>query len=253
MVQSVEKALRLLQTLDRHGEWIGVRELARQLEMSPPAMHSLLKTLQAANFVEADPVSRQYRLGLAAVRLGARADPLEPLRRFARPFLESLADNSDETIVALAWQKDHAVVVDWIQANHALAVTHRSGVIDHPIVFASGRVLLAFQPRPVQQRYARSENLVRLGPNCPRTQGELLDTLERVARDGYAITENVGHSGVVAVGAPVFDANDHLVLAVGCSAPLSRITPSRLTHLRDRLLDITADMGRKLRASGVAA
>jgi IclR family KDG regulon transcriptional repressor len=251
-VQSVEKALRLLQALDRHGRWIGVRELSRQLELSPPATHNLLKTLQAASFVESNPASRQYRLGLAAVRLGARSDPLQHMRRFARPYIETLAEKSDETIVVLAWQQDHAVVVDWIQAGHTLAVTHHHGVVEHPIVFASGRILLAHQDRDTQLRHLRGEDYSNLAPNAPRNLDEAVSILSQAAADGCAITENVGQSGVVAVGAPVFEATGRLLFAVGCSAPLTRIDPPRLAHLRERLLEITAEMTQKLRAPGFA-
>ncbi|MBI5689776.1 MAG: IclR family transcriptional regulator [Verrucomicrobia bacterium] len=252
-VQSVEKALRLLQVLDRHGSWIGVRELARQLQLSPPATHTLLKTLQAASFVEANPASRQYRLGLAAVRLGAGADPQQQMRRFARPYIETLAERSDETIVVLAWQHEQAVVVDWIQAGHTLAVTHHHGVVEHPIVFASGRVLLAYQDRDTQVRHLRTEDYAKLAPNAPRDATEALALLDQVARDGIAVTDNVGNSGVVAVGAPVLDAIGRLVFAVGCSAPLTRIDPARLAHLRERVLEIAAEMTQKLRAPGPVA
>lgn len=248
-VQSVEKALRLLQTLDRHGTWIGVRELSRQLELSPPATHNLLKTLQAASFVETNPASRQYRLGLAAVRLGASSDPDQQMRRFARPYIETLAEQSDETIVVLAWQHEQAVVVDWIQAGHTLAVTHHHGVVEHPIVFASGRVLLAHQDRDAQIRHVRGEDFARLAPNAPRSSAEALVLLEQVARDGCAVTENVGNSGVVAVGAPVFDATGRLLFAVGCSAPLTRIDRPRLAHLRERVRAIAGEMTKKLRAA----
>lgn len=247
-VQSVEKALRVLQALDRHGSWIGVRELSRQLEFSPPATHALLKTLQAASFVEANPASRQYRLGLAAVRLGAGSDPQQQMRRFARPYIETLAEKSDETIVVLAWQHEQAVVVDWIQAGHTLAVTHHHGLVEHPIVFASGRVLLAHQDRDTQLRYLRGEDLAKLAPNAPRTTEEALAVLARIVADGIAVTENVGNSGVVAVGAPVFEATGRLLFAVGCSAPLTRIDAPRLAHLRDRVREIAAEMTQKLRA-----
>lgn len=250
IVQSVEKALRLLQLLDRQSGWIGVRELARQLELSPPVTHNLLKTLQAASFVEANPASRQYRLGLAAVRLGGGIDPVQHIRRFARPYIETLAERSDETIVVLAWQHDQAVVIDWIQAGHTLAVTHHHGVVEHPIVFASGRVLLAFQEPDVQRRHLRSEKFAKLGPNAPRNADEALALLAAVARDGFAVTNNVGNSGVAAVGAPVFEANGRVLFAVGCSAPITRIDPERLDHLRERVLEIATEMTGKLRASG---
>ena len=104
MIQSVEKALRLLQALDLDGEWIGVRDLARQLKLSPPTTHQLLKTLVAAGFAETNPSTRQYRLGLAAIRLGGGSDPLTTLRQFARPFIEGFSAEFDETIVVATWQ-----------------------------------------------------------------------------------------------------------------------------------------------------
>ncbi|MBL9185879.1 MAG: IclR family transcriptional regulator [Opitutaceae bacterium] len=247
-VQSVEKALRLLQTLDRQGDWLGVRDLARQLGMSAPATHSLLKTLQAAGFVETNPDTRQYRLGLAALRLGNGLDPLPEMRRFARPYCEMLADKSDETVVVLAWQHDHVVVVDWIQTDHALAVTHRHGVIAHPIGYASGRALLAHLEPGLREHYARGEDYAQLGANSPRNPAELLALLAQVADDGCAVTENVGESGVTAVGAPVFDASGRILIAIGCSAPLSRVTPTRLRHLKARVREVAAEMSARLRA-----
>ncbi|MCX6953534.1 MAG: IclR family transcriptional regulator [Verrucomicrobia bacterium] len=252
MIQSVEKALRLLQALDLQTDWIGVRELSRQLKFSPPTTHNLLKTLVAASFVEANPATRQYRLGLAAIRLGAGSDPLNNMRLFARPVIEKLAAEFDETIVVVTWQDGQAVVVDWIQAEHPLAVTHNHGVIEHPIVFASGRVLLAHQSRDEQLRYAKSESLGRLGANVPRTRAELLELLAKVAADGYALTENVGDSGVIALGAPVFDAKGRLLLAIGCSAPISRTTHAQLLQVRTRLLELTASMTKRLRGSNAA-
>lgn len=247
-VQSVEKALRLLQALDRDGGWLGVRDLARQHGISAPATHSLLKTLQAAGFVEANPDTRQYRLGLAALRLGAGLDPMPEMRRFARPYLEVLAEESDETIVVLAWQHDHAVVVDWIQADHALAVTHRHGVVPHPVGYASGRALLAYLERGLRERYAQTEDYAALGPNSPRNPAELLGLLGEVADDGYAVTHNVGDSGVIAVGAPVFDASGRILFAIGCSAPMSRVPAARLRHLREHVLEVAAEMTGRLRA-----
>jgi len=248
MIQSVEKALRVLQALDLHNDWIGVRELSRQLKYSPPTTHNLLKTLVASSFVETNPATRQYRLGLAAIRLGAGSDPLNNMRLFARPIIEKLATEFDETIVVVTWQDGKAIVVDWIQAEHPLAVTHNHGVIEHPIVFASGRVLLAYLSREDQIRYAKSEDLRRLGANVPKTRSELLDLLTGVATDGYALTENVGDSGVIALGAPVFDAKGRLLLAIGCSAPISRTTHSQLIEVRKRLLELTNSMTKRLHA-----
>lgn len=247
MITSVEKAVRILQELDLEGDWVGVRELARRLNLSPAQTHNLLRTLVSLSLVETDPGTRRYRLGLGAIRMGAGSDPLNTMRRFARPYIESFAEEFNETTSVVTWQNDQAIVVDWIQAAHPLAVSHNHGVIDHPVVFASGRVVLAYQDLETQRRYARTEKLAKCGPNSPRTAKELLALLQQIAADGYAVAENVANSGVIALGAPVFDGAGHLLFAIGCSSPISRTSAKQVGLVRDRLLQVTSTMTERMR------
>ncbi len=248
MVQSVEKALRLLQELDTHGDWLGVRELARRVGLTAPTTHNLLKTLLAWSFVEFHPVTKQYRLGLAAIRLGEGADPLNSLRMFAHPYMEELARTFDETVAVLTWMDDQAMAVDWIQAEQPLAVTHNHGVVERPLLMASGRVLLAHVDRVTQLRHLEQENLETLGSRTPMTKDDVLKLLNKIAQDGYDILVNFANSGVAAVAAPVFDASGKIILAVGCSAPVSRSSEARLEQIKERLLAVTKEMTQKLRS-----
>jgi DNA-binding IclR family transcriptional regulator len=254
MIQSVQKAIKLLQNLDSHGEWLGVRELARRIGLTPPSTHNMLQTLREMSFVEYNAATRQYRLGMAAIRLGEGADPLNQIRWFARPYVEALASEFGGSVLVDTWMHDQALAVDWLQAKHPhpRTVIHNRGVLEHPIVLATGRVLLAYQPRDVQQRYAAREELSRLGPNSPLTAVEMFDLLDRIAVAGFAITKNVTNSGITAVGAPVFDANNQLIFAIGCSEPMSRSTDARLSAIQSRLLEITILMNKKL-GGGLAA
>lgn len=245
-IQSVQKAIKLLQTLDARSDWLGVRELARRVGLTPPTTHNLLNTLRELSFVEYNATTKQYRLGIAAIRLGEGADPLNQIRLFARPYIEALANEFDETVVVLTWTNDQAVAVDWIQAEHPLAVTHNHGVVENPIVMASGRVLLAYQPRAVQLSYAAREDLSRFGPNSPITTEEMIEMLDQIALAGFAITRDVANSGIVALAAPVFDALGRIVLVVGCSEPMSRSNEATLATVQKRLLEVTARMTKKL-------
>lgn len=246
LIQSVDKALRILQALDADGGWMGVRELSRTVGLTPPTTHNLLRTLLAKSFVEANTETKQYRLGLAAIRLGEGSDPLNSMRDFCRPYIEALSNEFDETVIVLTWREDRALVVDWIQADHPLSVTHNHGVIEHPLIFASGRVLLAFQDRSTQLRHAAREDLSSLSPNSPLTVDDMTALLDQIARDGVAITKNVRNSGIAAVAAPVFDANRRAIIAIGCSAPISRSPDSQIEAVLARLREVAKAMSQKL-------
>jgi DNA-binding IclR family transcriptional regulator len=246
MIQSVEKALRLLLALDADARWLGVRELARTTQLTPPTTHSLLKTLCSLGFAEHNPETKQYRIGLTAIRLGQRADPLKNLSAFARPYIEALVNEFGETVLVQTWINGQCAVVDWIQSKSPLAVTHSLGTSEHPIVTASGRVLLAYQERVTQMRYANQEDLSRFGPNSPLTADDMFHLLDQISADGYAVTSNVANCGIAAAAAPVFDAAQRIVLAVGCSAPMSRMTDSHMAKVLARVRELAAIMTIKL-------
>ncbi|OGV81500.1 MAG: hypothetical protein A3K19_26050 [Lentisphaerae bacterium RIFOXYB12_FULL_65_16] len=253
MVQSVDKALVLLNEVARHGDWVGVRELARATGLKPPTAQSLLKTLQAHGFLEFDAQARGYRVGLAALRLADGADRLTRLADFARPFVRELFAEFGETVAALTLVQDQAVVLEWQQAEHALAVIHARKVIERPHFMASGLVLIAYQDVVFRQRYAERVQSDDAGQNMPKNAAQLLKILDQVRAQGYAETCNARGSGIGAVSAPVFDATGHVAMALACSAPLARLNDGLRERQRASVISTAARMSAALGGADAAS
>lgn len=246
MIQSVDRALQLLEEVAAHGDWVGVRELARATGLNPPTAQNLLKTLQARGFLEFDEQMRRYRVGLAALRLADSADSLARMGDFARPFVQELFSEFDETVAVLALIQGQAVVVDWRQANHSLAVTHHRRVIEFPHFMASGQVLLAFQDETFREGYLSTVDYGDTGLNMPTNRDELAAVLTKTREYGMAETENMRGCGIAAVAAPVLDATGRIVMAMACSAPLTRADASRRKDMRKRVVETALRMTCKL-------
>lgn len=247
-VQSVERALALLNHVAGHGEWIGVRELARATGLKVPTAQNLLKTLQVQGFLEFDERLRRYRIGLAALRLAERVDPVARLADFVHPYVAQVFAEFGETVAALAWVRGEAVTVDWRQAERPLTVTAGRRFMKHPHCLATGKLLLAFQGEAFRRRYAGGEPLCELQPNSPGTVEDLLAEFLKVREQGYAEALDVQNSGVGAVAAPVFDANGAIVVALGCSAPLVRFAELQRAVVRRRLIEVAGRMSAALGA-----
>src|SRR3954464_7788926 len=82
-VQSVDRALDVLETLARAGGPLGVGELAERTDLPQGTAHRLLQSLQQRGYVRRD-ASRKYSVGTAAVRL-ADAAPRPPPRTAPPP------------------------------------------------------------------------------------------------------------------------------------------------------------------------
>lgn len=237
---SLDKALHLLQLLGGRGGWTGVRELARQAEYTPSSVHGLLQVLRDHGFAEYDEERRQYRLGVAVLSLADTMDAGDALGSFAKPAVKQLADDLDETIMALAWRDGRAVVVTATEARHDLRVDPGRRVPDRPHAWASGQVLLAHLPANECDAY-----LARACPDAAVAAG-VRATLAVVREQGWATAHDIDGSGVWAVGVPVHDAGGRCLLALGCSVPLSRSTPERQLRMRERLTAAAAALSASL-------
>src|SRR3990170_4559234 len=97
LIQSVSRALDLLEAFSAKEGALGVTELARKLKLHKNNVFRLLATLETRGYVEQDKETERYRLGAKVYEIAAVFLEHLDLRRQVRPYLESLAAKSGET------------------------------------------------------------------------------------------------------------------------------------------------------------
>jgi DNA-binding IclR family transcriptional regulator len=192
MIQSVERALDILNAVAQEVGWVGVREIARRTNMKVPTVQQLLKTLQNKAYLEFDPAQRKYRVGVAATLLARGADPTTRLGDFIQPFVDQLHKQFGETFVAMMYHGGTFTSIACRPSIHQLTVTPpaRGQVVEQPQVMASGRLLLAFLPEEIQRRFAKDA-----------ATRALLPAIREAA---LAEVQNVNGSGIAALAVPVW-------------------------------------------------
>src|ERR1700754_1258184 len=83
-VQSVDRALSILEVLARIGE-AGVTEIAAELDVHKSTAFRLVATLESHGMVEQNEDRGKYRLGVGVLRLGGATPPPREARQEARP------------------------------------------------------------------------------------------------------------------------------------------------------------------------
>src|SRR5215212_5116849 len=145
-VQSVERALELLEALADPGDGRGVSELGRATGLPVATIHRLLATMAAKGYVRQDSTSHKYRLGSHLIQLGEAAT--RHFASFAHPYLAELMEASGETANLAVFEDGHVAYVAQVPSRHhrvrmftevgRRVLPHSSGV---------GKVVLAFRPR----------------------------------------------------------------------------------------------------------
>src|SRR2546427_13284034 len=97
-IQSLGRALEMLDLLANAGGELGVTELARRLEVHKSTASRLLATLQEHGLVEQNPASEKYRLGYGLVRLAGAGVAGLGLARAAPAGMQEPAHRTPEAV-----------------------------------------------------------------------------------------------------------------------------------------------------------
>jgi IclR family acetate operon transcriptional repressor len=228
--QSVERAIAVLECFAGADRSLGLTEIARAVALTPSTVHRLLRALIGAGYVEQEPTTEHYRLGIGIAVLGQRA--LEHSGyHLARPVLDQLSARTGES-VSLGIRRGHEVVVIERASGAApLRFDHPAGAEIAMHSSAMGKVLLAFSPGPIVDGVTELLPLQRFTECTHTTVSELTAELERVLELGYATNIEERHAGVCGVAAPVRARSGIAHAAVGLQGPSVRLTPERLAEL----------------------
>jgi DNA-binding IclR family transcriptional regulator len=225
LAPAVAGAIRILEYLrDGDSGHASLTEIGRELRMSKSTVFGLLRTMEAFNVIEADPLSKRYRLGSGLIRLGhiaaSRLDSLqlgrEPLKEavLATGFTGILAKPLADRFLVLHVEESRAEIRATMSAGQEVPLT--GGAI--------GKVVLAFSPpaeaeeklsKIARKRFTRQTII------DPRSYRKELQAT-RVA--GYSVSRSEYRAGVNAVAAPIFDHSGNVSL-VGCLIGLADSMP----------------------------
>jgi DNA-binding IclR family transcriptional regulator len=241
MSRSTEGAERVVEVLDLLGEsreGLGVREVARRLDVHASTSSRLLATLAAGGLVERDEATGRYRIGARIVGLAAAAVGRLPVVSQARPELEHLSSASAETVNLAIRDGRHVVYVDQVTPAQTVVMASWVGRRSPVHASSSGKVLVAFGDPSLADAIARRK----LEPLTDRTvvsAAKLRQIWAQTRRQGYASSSGELEHGLVTIAAPVM-VEGAAVAAISVSGPAYRLPQRDVPGLARHVIDAAA-------------
>ncbi len=258
--KAVARALLIARTFsDARPEWT-LAALSRELDLSKPTALRLLAALEREGWVVRNDAGA-YRLGPAAIELGARAQRSNSIASAARAEMEHLTRVTGETSSIEILSDDETVILDEVQGGHLIGTSPSVGTRWPAHATSTGKVLLAAalaQDPDFMRKMAKRAGgkLRRLTPVTITTPTRLAAELARVSRQGYSTAIGELEEGYVALGAPVLNHEGKVVAAVSLGGPSTRFTDPRTPRLvrlvREAADRISQRLGWTARAVGVS-
>lgn len=248
-VRALERGLRLLARFDvEHPRW-RIADLSRAVGLHKATARRLIKTLEAEGYLVSDTNSGEYRLGSALLPLIYLARTLDELLEVARPFLERLAAETEETVGLSVWTERGVMQIAHIPTIHFFKPSAMMGHISTEYGTSHSKIFLAFGP---EQRLSKLSLGERGRSLTIADAGMLREELDRVrqAEIAYDIEERT--RGVCAVSVPVRDATSEVIASIAVVVPPDRFGPDRREFISCSIRETGAALSRELgyRAAG---
>jgi IclR family acetate operon transcriptional repressor len=237
-IQSVDRALFLLETIAEAGGEATLTDLATRTGLNISTCHHLLATLIQRGFAAKVPGRRLYALGARILYLGHACLQVDLPRR-AQPYLEAINAATGETVHLAALQGDSVVTLAVREARHAVRVeTGRTGRVEGPHATSIGKAIMAWLPEDELQRIL-GRGMKRYTEHTITEMPALLESLRHVRRSGYAIDREEHLPGVYCVGAAIRDQAGTVIGAISASTPTMRATEAHMNLMRDEIVAAT--------------
>ena len=228
--QSIERAVALLERLGASERSLGLSEIARAVGLNPSTTHRLLRALVVAGYVEQEPMTEQYRLGLGIAVLGQRA--LEHAGyHVAKPVLDDLSARTGESVSLGIRRGDEVVVIEQAVSASPLRFDHPAGAEIAMHASAMGKVLLANSARSIEREVALLATFNRFTDRTITAPDAVVTELTTIRKRGWATNVEERHVGVCGIAAPVLARSGVAHAAIGVQGPSVRLTRGRLHEL----------------------
>jgi IclR family KDG regulon transcriptional repressor len=244
--QSVYKTFEIIEYLSHHQGNVGLRDLAREVDMPPSTVHRFMASLKDLGYVWQEPKTSKYRLGMKFAWLGSKVLENVQVADLTRPYMEELTADTNETTHLAILDGLEFVYVAKIDGNQAVNMRSRVGHRGALHSTAIGKVFLAYSTQ--QERSAILQQLD-LSPRTKNTivdKGDLIRQLEEIRDQGYAIDDEENEIGILCVGAPIFDHRGVCAAALSLSGWKVTMTSKRMTGLANDLKLTTAKISVEL-------
>jgi len=200
---SIDKCFQIIDLLNRNQQGLTLSAIGERLDFNKSTVHHILKQLIFHGYVRQHPDTKQYALGYKFLEVSSEILANIDVRKIANPHMRKLQEKSQEAVHLTILRGGKVIYVDKVAPPGLVVLSTYIGFAIDAYAHAGGKTLLAdLSPEDVKRLYPQ-EPLKSHGKNTITTLTGLLDELEKIRQDGYAIDDEEFCEGIRCVAAPI--------------------------------------------------
>ncbi len=220
-IQVIDRLAALIDAIAANDGPVSLKVLAKSTGLHPSTAFRILASLLDHGMVERTEAGH-YQLGVKLLQLGSRVQSRLDIRREARPILEWLRDEINETVNLIVREGDEVVYVERMVPSRMMRVEQAIGGHMPLHVTAVGKLFLAESGAEACLDYAERTGLKPRTPYSITDPTRLWRTVRNALQQGYALDDQEAEQGVGCIGVAVRDSTQRMIAGISVSAPIER-------------------------------
>ncbi|WP_315777591.1 MULTISPECIES: IclR family transcriptional regulator [unclassified Bradyrhizobium] len=241
-VQSVGRALQILEILAEDDEGYRLSDLAVRAGLSTSTVHRLLTTLEKRRFVQFDRMESKWHVGAQSFAVGATFTRRRNFVALAIPYLRRLRDQSRETANLAVVDDESLMVLMRLDSREIMRSLTKVGGRLAMVASGMGKAVLATYSDDDVNGIIHRQGMPRLTEKSIIRASDLFRELETVRRQGYAVDDEEARIGLRCIAAVVHDSCREPLAAISVSGLASRLTDERVAVIGAMVRDVAAEL-----------
>lgn len=219
----IKKAFSIMDAISQSTQGLRISEISSSLDISKSTVHGITAALEDVGAIVRDSVSKRYTIGLTLMTLGKAAYERIDFKNIARPIMEDLMEQCQESVFLGARNGESVTVIDIIESRKDFKISSPIGTTLPLMAGAVGKLFLSQMDSHDLKKYLHANPLVRYTANTIIDSDLYAKELEKVRQSGIATDDEEYLSGVRAVAAPIKKYGAHIpaLWVVGFKASMS--------------------------------
>lgn len=222
-----------------------ISDLAVSLGLSKSTVSRLMATLASEGFVNKDPVTKKYRLGLSILALSGIITSNFEISKEAGPIVNKLVNELGETAHLAILEGIDTVYIHKSECNNPVKVLTHLGKRNPAYCTSSGKVLLAYSDNKIFNEIIEN-GLKRYAKNTIINPDMLHSELKKIKEQGYSLSKDELLDGVTSIAAPLRDFTGNVVAAITVTGPNQRITNYKIPIFVKKIIDAAKEASKRL-------
>ena len=241
----VKKAFIILKAISQNSQGLRISEISSILNISKSTVHGITAALEDQGAINRDSVSKRYTIGITLMELGKAAYEKIDFKKAARPIMEELMEQCQESVFLGIRNGDRVTVIDIVESRKDFKITSPIGTAIPLLAGATGKLFLSMMEPKDLQKYLDSNHLVRFTLNTITETKQYAAELEKVREAGFSTDDEEYISGVRAVAAPIKQYGGYIpaIWVVGFKASM---TQKKVLAIIEQTIDAADRINKKL-------